>query len=206
MLMLTQLAGFGGNRARVLTLAYIENPTYISGAPYTWSGVNIGTARADRRVVVTLGFEAATISSVTIGGVAATVDASSARSAVVSAIVPTGTTADVAVTFVSAPSRASIAVYTITGGAAPSSSFTDDSAPMSQTATAAIGEVVIATGYSTSGGVTDTWTGLDENHSLSLGSNQAQHSSASRKLTSANPTVALTFSSGTPSFCGAVYR
>ncbi len=66
---------------------------------YTFAAQSIGAAAATRIVVVAVDFYAggAGISSVTIGGIAATLISSAADNVIYSAIVPTGTTADIQV-------------------------------------------------------------------------------------------------------------
>jgi hypothetical protein len=80
------------------------------GAVYTKTAAGIGVANANRRVVVTLGgIGFRTLSSLTIGGVAATIHyqlttANSAFVACASAVVPTGTTGDIVATMSGTPS------------------------------------------------------------------------------------------------------
>ena len=107
---------------------------------YTFSAMPIGTAEANRRVIICVGQRSTNpvVSSMTIGGVAATQDASVNSSfneaEIWSAVVPTGTTADVVVTFAAAQARCLIEVYTIHN--ISSSSKTDSASGTGQGATA----------------------------------------------------------------------
>lgn len=94
-------------------------------ASYTFSSQNIGPARADRLVVVAVATRKAppspTSVTLTIGGVAATIDATETANnngnffAIGHAAVPTGTTADIVATFSAQGLRCGIGVWTITG-------------------------------------------------------------------------------------------
>jgi hypothetical protein len=105
-----------------------NNSGSLSGSTYTFSNVSIGTAASDRIVVICVSVQAnATISTVTIGGINASLGKEEIYTAatpdVVASIwyafVPTGTTATVAVTL-SAGSDASITIstYEVTGASA----------------------------------------------------------------------------------------
>ena len=89
-----------------ITYAYIGNGTLTNASPnFTITAAGIGTASATRRVLILMGGVLGgglSITSATIGGIAAAVhyqvtEANNGWSASISAIVPTGTTADVTV-------------------------------------------------------------------------------------------------------------
>lgn len=94
---------------------------------YTLSAVPIGTASSSRYVVIAmsakfLGTTAASISTLTIGGVSATIVTTAtgtgsniATTTLAYALVPTGTTADIVVTYSRAALRCAAAVWTISG-------------------------------------------------------------------------------------------
>ncbi len=91
-------------------------------ATYTYSNKNIGTAAADRIVLVGIlggSTTARTISSVTIGGIAATVRHTQNEgvhtAALYEATVPTGTTATIVVNWSGAHNRCAIVWWTATG-------------------------------------------------------------------------------------------
>ncbi|RWM28490.1 hypothetical protein [Mesorhizobium sp.] len=95
--------------------------TVSGGVDRTFSGVDIGTANADRQVIVMFSARTATVatvSSVTIGGVAATpvvgiVGNAGAQIAVYRANVPSGTTADVVVRLSASSTDGTIHVYRV---------------------------------------------------------------------------------------------
>ena len=149
------------------------------GLAYTWTGAAIGAASADRRVVVTVHSylnmnPTATVTGMTIGGVTASRDAYKVRDNVVlvevwSAVVPTGTTADVAVSFSGndSPQYVRLSTHAITG--APSV-FANAGAGDSGAAVTGIIEGVVVAASSVynngtqsttawSGGATQTWLG-----------------------------------------------
>lgn len=99
---------------------------------YTFSAQAIGTAAADRRVHVGVGAtqNSPTISSVVIGGVTATQNiattlGTASTVGIFTANVPTGTTADVVVTFTGSTNRCGIAVWTSTGLTSDAANATD---------------------------------------------------------------------------------
>ncbi len=127
----TQMAFLGTSAASPATLAFQAFTTHTTEAQtVTFTAVGIGTAAADRYVFITIpyyngGTSNISISSVTISGVLATIHsqpflATTPRGgcAIVSALVPTGTTADVVITWASSGAgyyRPRIAVYRVTG-------------------------------------------------------------------------------------------
>lgn len=94
-----------------------------SAVTITFTAVNIGTANANRLVVVTVSSRglltgsARTISSATIGGIAATKvvevtnGSQQCASAIISAVVPTGTTGDIVINFNARPLCTVIQAY-----------------------------------------------------------------------------------------------
>lgn len=104
--------------------------TYIGGnkdtgaaTTYTFLAEPIGTAAADRRVIIAVHGDdtAATysISSMTVGGVTTTINSevgsTTKLAAITTTLVPTGTTADVVITFSEAISMCSITVWSAIG-------------------------------------------------------------------------------------------
>lgn len=147
---------------------------------YTFAAQPIGTASPTRRVVVALGWAAAaavTLSSITIGGVAATVNADSGpftgnrRVVFASAVVPTGTTADVVVTLSGTAVRCGIGVWSLTKGAATGQTdATVDISVGNLDVTTQAGDVVLASGYASaaSGTVSTAWTGATERYDAAI--------------------------------------
>lgn len=123
MLMLTQLNGFMAGGAlpppSISLTDTVEDPG--DNSTYTFTSRAIGAADATRRVVVVCHWSRTTavvaLSSATIAGVSATIhvdDGGSGlggRVAIISALVPTGTTATVVLNFATTQNRAFIAVY-----------------------------------------------------------------------------------------------
>lgn len=105
-------------------------------ATYTFTGLDIGTADVDRLVIACLTFRASgtpTITSVTIGGIEATIDVDSrntsnnlSAASIRHASVPLGTTADVVVTLSGNAVLMGVVVYTTTvyDGSAPTKTGT----------------------------------------------------------------------------------
>ena len=101
-------------------LTYLTSSVSTSNlTTYTYSAVAIGTAHFNRHIVVSVLFDATDDYppvSVTIGGVSATlVKAQSSLIALYIAKVPTGTTADIVVTYATAALRSAIGVWRLDG-------------------------------------------------------------------------------------------
>jgi hypothetical protein len=121
MLMVNNLIGFGAGQTTILgSSSYIGTAASASPASnvVTFSAQAIGAADPTRRVVVTVTNFSGTIglSSATIGGIAATIHISQGdgfieSSAIISALVPTGTTADIVLTFSGTPYDVTANVY-----------------------------------------------------------------------------------------------
>lgn len=121
MLKVNQLTGFNVGGTVAASLNYIGSTTLQNPSdPCTFTSAAIGTADAGRRVFVVIAVDdnsaTFTINTVTIGGISATihVQASDTEGAVgiASAIVPTGTTANIVVdTSLTSPQDVSCSVY-----------------------------------------------------------------------------------------------
>lgn len=119
--------------ASLTFIGFTEDATDLT--TYSFASAAIGVADATRRVVVVVhwGESASTrsLSSATIGGVAATIHAQTSGVtrgvAIISALVPTGTTATIALTFSGAMQRAAIGVYRAINetSASPTATATD---------------------------------------------------------------------------------
>lgn len=109
----------GGSPASISFIGTTDDST--NQTTYTFAGAAIGAADATRRVVVAFHWYSTgiSISSATIGGVSATIHAQVQSSpgtngghcGLLSALVPTGTTATIAVTLSGAATRAEIGVF-----------------------------------------------------------------------------------------------
>lgn len=140
---------------------------------YTFAGQNLGTAAANRYIIVSIlsrkAGAATTLTGVTIGGVAATIvrqqaftDTNTNVAAIVVANVPTGATGDIVVTFADAMVRCMIGVYRATG-INPTATFSDYSitTPLQTSMVIPGNGFGIAAGMSTSNS-SATWAGLTE--------------------------------------------
>lgn len=144
---------------------------------YTFSSANLGTAAADRHIVVgVLGRAAAarTISSVTVGGVAATVVAEQTIddggpdnfSGIVIAAVPTGTAGDVVITMSGACLRLNYSAWRLTGLSSASAHATDHAGPTAdpilEINVPANGVAIAVSSQQTGLSPTCTWTNATE--------------------------------------------
>jgi hypothetical protein len=114
------------DQTSTLDIAYTDGSSSSSNAfTYTFTGIGIGVATADRIVAVCAAINATSattygISSMTIGGIAATMavrSSSNKNAAIAYAVVPTGTTATIVVTLTGTgtPGRCVVNAYRITG-------------------------------------------------------------------------------------------
>lgn len=104
-------------------LRFVANDqSTTSGTTQTFSNESFGGAQTDRLIIAVVGWGlagATDLQSATIGGIAATIavqnDGSNVGQAIIYAAVPTGTSGNIALTWVGSVSRSSIAVYRLTG-------------------------------------------------------------------------------------------
>jgi hypothetical protein len=188
-------------------------------ASYTNSGAALGTADADRYVIVAIplftGVSNLTISSVTIGGVSATkingetfYSATSTNRSLVDfwkANVPTGTTGDIVITPSTTAPRMSASWWTCIGDVAIidtqadiATNVTPDNSLTVTSKRPSNGFVLAAiTGQGDSGDPTFTWggTGITEKHETGYGDTDGAHGSASGDFTAAS-TEAITVTNG----------
>lgn len=105
------------------TLTYLANyaDEAVNITTKTWTGVSFGTPSEGRYIIVAIGTrnDTRTISSVTIGGVSATIivqnQDGNATVGIAIALVPTGTSGDVAVTLNNAADAHYLGVWSVTG-------------------------------------------------------------------------------------------
>src|SRR3990167_4649552 len=167
-----------------MPIAFLQsNSSTADSTAYTFSDESLGAAAADRYIIACVHGRVGTsrtLSSVTIGGVTATlsknisVNTESTNYSVVAiaiAAVPTGATGDVVVTFSGGMSRCGIALYRIVGllSATPTDSEEDITVAQdtSLTIDAAVNGFIVATSASGSSG-TSTWGGVDDNFDLAI--------------------------------------
>jgi hypothetical protein len=186
------------------TLAYsvsyqTTEATTANATEYTFSGQAVGAADAARRVFVAITGQyndgvARNVASVTIGGVSATqasainyvaAGVNSLVAEIWVATVPTGTTADVVVTFNAAMVRAGIGVWTCnTVPITPTDTATDSDSGADEFATASIdinagGFLIgVSTFFGDVSVPTYSWTNLTEDYDATL-ENTGSHTGAS---------------------------
>lgn len=205
------------------TISYLGllTPTLVSGTTYSSTGAAIGAAAADRRVFCIVDWtksgSPSSLSSATIGGVAATIHAQNKVAsvfglsvAIISALVPTGTTATVSLTF-SAAASPGLGVYRVTGLQSATAldvistggSLGD---PYSDTIDVAGQGILLFGGTIYSGATGFTVGGATEDFDINVASNTRMvGSSLAVTTTELGHTVSLTRSGGTAgSFGGAV--
>lgn len=144
-------------RAANLTFLQSETPKSTTASSYTFTSANIGTATPDRVVVVGVSglssIDDRTLSSVTIGGNAASLDANAAShigggssvvACVASLLVTSGTSADIVVAFSNTMLGCCCHVYTLTDyqSATPS----DTEAAVSNASAASVSGTINVTG------------------------------------------------------------
>jgi len=165
---------------------------------YTFSSQPIGTASATRRVVVGVTSRSTNVSSITIGGVSATLDNdyafSSNRATIASAVVPTGTTANVVVTFAAATTRCGLGVWTLNSGSPTGQTGTGNGTAPSATVTTTTGDVVIAASIENGTvGSTATWTGATERYDQTVESDLG-HTGADTVASGSSTNVSIAWS------------
>lgn len=158
------------------TIAYLQSTGDGTNlTTYTFSSQNLGVADADRYIICTVSgrFAAAgsdpVVSSVTIGGVTATINVQTNYSgngvAIATAAVPTGTTGDVVVTWDQAMGNCDIALYratNINGTTAYDTGFASNTDPLSTTVDTINGGVGVGVSKNDNGTASTTWVGLTE--------------------------------------------
>lgn len=206
-LLVNQLTGFGAGAGGPVTATYIGNATNENDlTTYTFSGQSIGTAAADRIVVVGVHHNSGgdiDISSVTIGGNAATaivtakdLATNTTTAALYALLVPTGTTADIVVTLSAAGAvRAGIGVWNINGKFDSIAAFHTASATSGDPTSVSLnipdqGCVIAVATQANAGTVTVTWSGTTERYDQVMGT-------ADNTMTGASTAGPATASSGT---------
>jgi hypothetical protein len=147
---------------------------------YTFSSASFGTATADRRIIVSIAGanNSRTLSSVTVGGITATINISytasgdNNRVAIVTAFVPTGTSGDIVVTWSGSQSATTIGWWKATGLTTNEAYATETNDIPSSPATMNIAGLnggfyigVAGTSGST-GGYVNTWGGAEERYDI----------------------------------------
>lgn len=161
-----------------LDFAYLQGAESSSDlTTYTFSTQNLGVADSARYIIVGIMARAiggsTTVSSVTVGGISATLvvehfnsSSNSDYAGLWIAAVPTGTTGDVVVTFSAGQLRAHIDLWRAVNISSATATDTDKStaSPPSVALDIPAGGFAIGCGCSGAGGSSCTWTGLTENN------------------------------------------
>lgn len=140
---------------------------------YTFASQNLGTAASDRYIVVAItgrqsGGGSSSVSSVTIGGVSATISVQSDNNgdqvAIAIAAVPTGTTGNIDIVWSAAMTDCSVAAYRVTRVTTTTATSTGSSTatPPSANVNVVAGGVVIAVSKNRTGGTSATWGNVTE--------------------------------------------
>lgn len=195
-----------------MTITYLQAATSTTdSSSYTFSSQNFGTASADRYLILTVAARkvgaSTTLTSVTIGGVAATIVKQQTNNAtntnvvgIAIASVPMGATGSVVVNFGAGMLRCGIALYSATGiniSAFESlSSIATDPAASLDIPVNGFGIGVATTGQN----VATTWSGLDEDYDTVIESNSAFTGASKTYLSgSTNQSILADFPSATES-------
>ena len=181
-----------------------ETTNSNSSTTYTFTAEPIGAADADRIVVVAVSiFNGATVSGLTIGGVAATKVGDDSAPWHFAARVPTGTTADIVVTIGSGTaSSCVIGVYRLTG-IASLTPYTSATVNRSGSGTSDVSTVHIPQGgvaiasNSRVGNIGVTWTNATEAFDVEPDGNEARASAYVTAGNARNLTITAAYSSST---------
>jgi hypothetical protein len=195
-------------------IAFLQSASSTANATtYTFSSQNLGTADAGRYIAVGVGGRGfASISSVTVGGVSATIvsqlenGSSSNVAGIAIAAVPTGTTGDIVVTWNEAGLRMGISVYRITNLTSPTISDVSTSTANDPSVTLDIPVNGIGMGMAlaqTSSG-TASWTGMTEDADFNVES-QISLSSGSIELEAGETGRAVSINWSAGSSCAATF-
>jgi hypothetical protein len=154
-----------------VTVAFTDSAVdAVDGTTFTFSSKSLGTAAANRKIVVGVGERGSTsIASVSVAGVGATqlinlVSGTSNRSNIWIADVPTGTTGDVVVTCGTSALRCGIGVWAMYGAASSTPSDTASSVDDAGVDTLVVPANGVGIGYcfSVGTGLTATWSNMTE--------------------------------------------
>ncbi len=187
------------------------NLTYLQSAgddanltTYTFASQNFGDEAADRYIIVALmPVGAASITSVTIGGVSATIIGQVANGANVAglaiALVPTGTSGSVVMTLSDAGTRAGISCYSVTGLSDPTPTDTNTSTadPSVLNLDVPDGGFIVACSMVAATAQTATWVGATKDSNFALqGASQLSSASIDGLETETNRAITATWSGG----------
>ena len=196
-----------------MSYSFLQATTDTVGATtYTFAGQNLGSAASDRYIVVAVMSRKAgastSISSVTVGGVTATIVAQTSNTVsntsvtgIAIAAVPTGVTGDVVVTFGAATARCAIGLYRADNLLSATAHDTDNSTAADPTVNLDIPSsgFAVATGVTGTGGTGTTWTGLTEDYDNTMPSTRYSGASQSFSASESGRAITADFSASTES-------
>jgi hypothetical protein len=205
MLTVTNAGGFGRTPPPPATVAYVSSGAQTPDqTAYTFSGQAIGTAAANRRVVVGTsvgGDGSKPLNTVTVGGISA-IDLG--QSGVTSpdllnnelwmAVVPSGTTADIVLTFAASQSRVGIGVWAVgttqTGASDTLGVSVDSGGSAGGTIDCPAGGVIIGV-HTVRAATTFTWTGIDEDFETNVDGTVLDSSGASKAFAATQSSLSV---------------
>lgn len=199
-----------------VTIAYVSNNSATADAnSYTYTSQSIGTAASDRVVIVAAygrrGAATNDISSITIGGAAATriivannttTGGNSDLMGVYALLVPSGTAADIVVTYTQTQLRGAVGVWamygtsgSVTARDSKSSAALASGNPTVNLLTGSNGALMAAVGDGSSPG-TWSWTGASKDYQITVEAAN-DNSGAHANLNTSGTTVVTATASGT---------
>ena len=210
--------------ARSLFVEFLgSNASTSAGSSQSFAGESLGVAASTREIFVavswTAGVTTRTVSSATIGGIAATVrvqdglsdgSSNSVGAAIISAAVPTGTTGTIAITFSGSVNECAIGKYRVLNRTSifntASDALTDGFSPATSSTNinvGANGAIIAAYQLLDSGfGSNVTWGNINEDYDSSYGAPNHRYSGASQSALSAQTGRAITTSANTSGTAG----
>lgn len=199
-----------------MALTFLQRTQLTNDAStYTFVGENLGTAAADRHIIVAIssrrgGLDAINITSVTINGVAATITIQEDRNLVVTgnaciaalaiANVPTDTSGDIVIVLDQTMLRCAIGVFSATNLDSITAHDSASAVGVDPSTSLDVPDDGFAIGVGTSGGLsgTATWTGLATEHYDTTVEVNMVHTAASEEFpTAGTETVSVNWNSST---------
>lgn len=220
------VASVGGNGANGAVIFSIVEPTIIDyigvtdngtdGTTFTFNNVNIGTETSDRIVVAVIqttgATSGATKTALTINGNTMTdvhnISDSFGNHNVAYYKLPTGTTANVSISFSGTKNRSSCAIYTVRGQTSDTPSSTNSATTPSLTVNLPSGSAGIFAFGAITTTVTTTWSGATEDFDKDVGGEGTTSVSAARasnQTTGYNVTATHSATPGNPVYTATVW-
>lgn len=195
-------------------VSLINRGAYVSSADnlttYDFTSYPIGAASSTRRVIAVIhgdiGSAAVTLSSATIGGVSAAIDAqanggagSTNLTAIISATVTSGTTATISVTFSGGLQRAACKAIAVDNllSVSPYATATDNADPLSATIDWLADGVVVGGSGTDNGTLACAWAGITETEEIDYESTDASSADLFPTANGVSQTVSATWTGGT---------